>query len=68
MRFLLFLCIVVLLTSFRETEARLPDKAFRQRQSQYIQRVQRCPWCGFICCPPNYCQGLTCQVVEADDE
>nr|DAZ86082.1 TPA_inf: conotoxin precursor Cerm02 [Conus ebraeus] len=63
MRFLLLLCIVVLLTPFRETEARLPDKAFRERQSHYFQRVQRCPWCGFASCSPNYCQGLTCTIV-----
>nr|AXL95435.1 conotoxin-like precursor unassigned superfamily 15 [Conus ermineus] len=43
-------------------QARLPDKAFRQRQSQYIQRIQRCPWCGHSCCYPNYCQGVTCKI------
>nr|P58843.1 RecName: Full=Conotoxin QcVIA [Conus quercinus] len=24
---------------------------------------QSCPWCGFTCCLPNYCQGLTCTVI-----
>nr|DAZ86290.1 TPA_inf: conotoxin precursor Cerm02 [Conus ebraeus] len=64
MRLLLLLCIVVLLTPFRETEARLPDKAFSQRQAQAIQRIQRCPWCNMPCCSPNFCQGLDCTIVD----
>nr|DAZ86081.1 TPA_inf: conotoxin precursor Cerm02 [Conus ebraeus] len=63
MRFLLLLCIVVFLTPFRETEARLPEKSFRQRQAHPFQRIQRCPWCGMSCCSPNYCQGVTCTIV-----